>query len=229
MVRSGGGTARGQNRSRRRGPRLAGPTMTDLHTSVAMNRVASRIEAWADRERGLAAGLAGRRPPLLPRDGIGLAIRPRSLTDLAPLTPPKDRAHGPTSGGDSGLPTTALAAPVPTAQLVVPPPPRGQPASVPTHTPVPDPTPPIDYDYGSDLAFHANTDGAPSPGVFDDLVQTLNGAAVPARPLPSADRFRVRVARVAKPHRATKRDYNYFEELDAALAIRVERSDPMKG
>ncbi len=35
---------------------------------------------------------------------------------------------------------------------------------------------------------------------------------------PSSSRFMVRVAKVDRPHRPTKRNYDYFAELDAALA-----------
>jgi hypothetical protein len=37
---------------------------------------------------------------------------------------------------------------------------------------------------------------------------------------PNSPRFMVRVANVDRPHRPTKRNYDYFKELDAALAAR---------
>jgi hypothetical protein len=63
--------------------------------------------------------------------------------------------------------------------------------------------------------------------LFDDLLDVVTNATdAPDRPLPPPSRFMVRVARVSKPHRVTKRDYNYFEELNATLAARSERSRP---
>ena len=55
---------------------------------------------------------------------------------------------------------------------------------------------------------------------FDDLitaVSTSRRARKLLGPLPPARRFMVRVAPVSRPHRSTKRDYDYFEELNASL------------
>jgi hypothetical protein len=59
-------------------------------------------------------------------------------------------------------------------------------------------------------------------GPFDDLLAALTTpkARRPVRvgPPPPRSRFMMRVAAVDRPHRVTKRDYDYFEELNAALA-----------
>ena len=58
------------------------------------------------------------------------------------------------------------------------------------------------------------------PSIFDDLVAAITGASVPAEPAtrPPRSRYMVRVAEVGKPHRPTRRNYDYFEELNAKLA-----------
>ncbi len=81
---------------------------------------------------------------------------------------------------------------------------------------------PVDEADSVEAAFHQRPKAS---GPFDDLLGDLgNTLEAPNLPLPPPDRFRVRVARVPKPHRATKRDYNYFVELDALLAHRAARS-----
>jgi hypothetical protein len=55
---------------------------------------------------------------------------------------------------------------------------------------------------------------------FDDLVTAVSTSRRARKllgPLPPARRFMVRVAPVSKPHRSTKRNYDYFEELNASL------------
>ena len=65
---------------------------------------------------------------------------------------------------------------------------------------------------------------APS-GPFDEFIAALTDAPIgpppPMRPLPPPSRFMVRVAPLGRPHRATKRDYDYFEELNAKLAAQA--------
>jgi hypothetical protein len=65
-------------------------------------------------------------------------------------------------------------------------------------------------------------------GPFDELFEVVSkpnqDTLQPDRPLPPLNRFRVRVAPVAKSPRPTKRNYDYFEELNAALAERARRS-----
>jgi len=67
-------------------------------------------------------------------------------------------------------------------------------------------------------------------GQFDELFEVVSQPAQrkvldPNRPLPPLSRFKVRVAPVSKPSRPTKRNYDYFEELNAALAERAKRSE----
>jgi hypothetical protein len=65
-------------------------------------------------------------------------------------------------------------------------------------------------------------------GPFDELFEVVSkptrSSLRPDRPLPPLTRFRVRVAPVPKSPRPTKRNYDYFEELNAALAERARRS-----
>ncbi len=59
-------------------------------------------------------------------------------------------------------------------------------------------------------------------GPFDEFIAAVTDTspASPASiaPLPPPSRFMVRVAQVGQPHRTTKRNYDYFEELNARLA-----------
>ena len=66
--------------------------------------------------------------------------------------------------------------------------------------------------------------GSPSP--FDELLASVGGGPGD-RPkfLPPPARFMVRTARVSRPHRPTKRSYDYFEDLNAALAARRSSTD----
>jgi hypothetical protein len=54
---------------------------------------------------------------------------------------------------------------------------------------------------------------------LEELIAAVT-APPPGRPPvePLSPRFTVRVAHVGQPHRPTKRNYDYFRELDAALA-----------
>ena len=62
-------------------------------------------------------------------------------------------------------------------------------------------------------------------GPFDDFIAAVTTSTsdpeVPPPPLPPPSRFMVRVAPVGKPHRSTKRNYDYFEELNASLATQA--------
>jgi hypothetical protein len=57
---------------------------------------------------------------------------------------------------------------------------------------------------------------------FDSVFEAVSGAVTwkPDRPLPPASRFMLPVATVGRPHRSTKRNYDYFEDLNRALAAR---------
>lgn len=61
-------------------------------------------------------------------------------------------------------------------------------------------------------------------GPFEDFIAAISRPAGDVRlhsgVQPPPSRFMVRAAAVAPPTRPTKRNYNYFEELDAALAER---------
>lgn len=67
------------------------------------------------------------------------------------------------------------------------------------------------------------------PGPFDTLFAAVTSGnprkSPPAGPLPPQSRYMVRVARVKGPHRGTKRNYNYFEELERRLAAVLEVED----
>ncbi len=62
----------------------------------------------------------------------------------------------------------------------------------------------------------------PAPSLFDELVIAVsNGSLDLAKQrgaLPPRSRFRVRMVPVGRPHRATKRDYDYFEELNTRIS-----------
>jgi hypothetical protein len=64
---------------------------------------------------------------------------------------------------------------------------------------------------------------------FEDVIAAVSGPSSVKRrfgPPPPPERFRVRVAPVGRPHRATKRNYDYFEELTASIdAITEQRPD----
>jgi hypothetical protein len=61
---------------------------------------------------------------------------------------------------------------------------------------------------------------------FEDLIAAVAKPAITRStgPPPPPDRFRVRVAEVGRPHRTTKRKYDYFEDLNADIAANSERS-----
>jgi hypothetical protein len=68
---------------------------------------------------------------------------------------------------------------------------------------------------------------------FDELFASVTapfGSAETGRSIDAPpSRFMVRVAAVEQPHRTTKRDYDYFKELNAALAERNGRSSGVPG
>jgi hypothetical protein len=63
---------------------------------------------------------------------------------------------------------------------------------------------------------------------FDEVFAAVStDANEPPAVLPPRSRFMVRVAKVGRPHRATRRNYDYFEDLNAALAAKQdERPSP---
>jgi ABC-type amino acid transport substrate-binding protein len=74
------------------------------------------------------------------------------------------------------------------------------------------------------LNWFALVEQAPSP--FDDLIAAVSKGSVDMAmqrgTLPPPSRFMVRVSPVDRPHRSTKRNYDYFEELNAQLAAKKE-------
>ena len=73
-------------------------------------------------------------------------------------------------------------------------------------------------------AAETNIEDGPA-GPFDDFIaavtKSTSGPETPPPPLPPPSRFMVRVAAVGKPHRSTKRNYDYFEALNASLATQA--------
>lgn len=68
----------------------------------------------------------------------------------------------------------------------------------------------------------------PARSPLEDVIAAVTAPQVAlGRVQPNSPRFMVRVARIDRPHRPTKRNYDYFAELDAALAAILEsRRDP---
>jgi hypothetical protein len=72
------------------------------------------------------------------------------------------------------------------------------------------------------LSVSAGEPSTPGAGPFDDLIASVT---TPVRPieldvtkLPPPSRFMVRASRLDRPHRVTKRNYNYFDQLNSDLA-----------
>jgi len=66
--------------------------------------------------------------------------------------------------------------------------------------------------------------------IFDDLIDAVtSSSAEAAEPLilGPRSRYMVRVAKVGKPHRPTRRNYDYFEELNAMLAAQRAAGDEL--
>lgn len=60
---------------------------------------------------------------------------------------------------------------------------------------------------------------------FDDLIAAVTSARTARLATqPTSPRFMVRVADVGRPHRSTKRSYDYFSELNTLLAERANRN-----
>ena len=84
-----------------------------------------------------------------------------------------------------------------------------------------DPEPLTVAPHPNPLAEFVSTINQDPTSPFDELIAAVS-VSPPSRPRrsgppPPPERFRVRVAPVRPPHRATKRNYDYFEELNAAL------------
>src|ERR1700676_1115578 len=114
--------------------------------------------------------------------------------------------HGPSSGSIASAPTVDPTAPAPAFDIGVPTPELVTMSSI-ASDPFQEFFAPI---------VHARA------GPFDDIIAAVasprGGRARPRGPLPPPSRFMMRVAPVDRPHRATKRNYDYFGELNAALS-----------
>ena len=72
-----------------------------------------------------------------------------------------------------------------------------------------------------------NDVAGPARSPLEDVIAAVTAPSeVLAGVEPNSPRFMVRVAKVDRPHRPTKRNYDYFAELEAALAARRESQSP---
>jgi hypothetical protein len=184
-----------------------------------MERLAVGIQAWSCRQRGLAEILAGLRLQHLPSDGIGLSVLRSNMTTSASVRP-----NPPAPERDVSFDDAPVAVEGPSATFEGDELPTLPPSSLPSSSRAPTQTTwvPVDDTASVEATVHQRPSAS---GPFDDFLGDLCRALeAPDRLLPPPDRFRVRVAQVPKPHRPTKRDYNYFVELDALLAARAARS-----
>ncbi len=219
VVRSDGGDPE-VRRSLARGGSAAGGRMMVSSAEQAMDRVTARIGAWSQRERALAhclvAGLA------LPNDPVGPLLHPGPLATVrtavdAPAVTPVDHATSRFPAGETALVED------PWVRIVPQPLPMADPVFGPD-LPSPGPGPAGILVEGRSRQPFEDPNPPQSFGPFDELVDAVRcvNRSARARTLPPAERFMVRVAAVQKPHRATKRNYDYFEELDAVLAANSE-------
>jgi hypothetical protein len=185
--------------------------MTLVATDIT-HSLAERVRDWSKQERDLAIALRGLHvvapspsPPTPSPDFMVPGHLAPNVSNDSPsvFNERSDWLGGPvpvtgvTTGEREGRPIPA-AHPVPSAHTDV--------ASAATQPAVPQVAP-----------------AAAVPlGPFDDFIAAMTGTgltpAAPSAPLPPPGRFMVRVAPVGKPHRATKRNYDYFEELNVRLA-----------
>jgi hypothetical protein len=204
--------------------------MTPVATEITLS-LADRVRDWSRQERDLAMALRGLRavaapyPAPLPPSPTALrpSPLPHSMVPAAPTPSVNNISPSvadqwidwigrqvPTAGptdldlGDRPLPHTS---PVPPTRAGLS---EAGRSAIPFDLPTPDPAVPR---------------VAPTPaaalGPFDDFIATVTGTGVPPAPLPPPARFMVRVAPAQKPHRPTKRNYDYFEELNVRLAAQA--------
>ena len=203
-------------------PRPSGHGVTISTSQLAFERVTLRIQARSHQEKQLAGALLRRRALALPSNGIGLAVHPGPLAKVLVV---EDGPAGPTARQGTVAAVGASPNAVATDTVVG--------AAVTDQYPAQPPPVAID-DHpvkATENVIHGPSgQGQRPPGPFDGLLEafTLSSeqSGRPSRPLPPPSRFMVRVAAVSKPHRATKRDYDYFAELNAALAAKAQRSVP---
>jgi hypothetical protein len=208
--------------------------MTREVTGIALS-VADQVRDWSRQERNLAITLRALHTSVLlpvPCDPVVREVVPLSLfgpqsdvpSDRSLERSPRERPNWPS------LPADDISLPArPPGEMTVADPVRVEPkVAVETFEP-------LDYD----IECVVSTDPAASDmpvvasGPFDAFIAAVSDSTatppVPMAPLPPPSRFMVRVAQVAPPHRATKRNYDYFEELNIRLAAQSAahpQSDP---
>lgn len=175
-----------------------------------MELAADRIRNWSQREKELAGKLATLREP-------GATSNKTAPTD-------------PEVVEEGGTPAAAVQLPDPFPLVEVP----WDPTSLDPWEPAAG-TP---FEHPSSESTGRTAAGPASPGLegstarsagpFDGLFEAVSEQSPdslrPAGPLPPPTRFRVRVAPVTKSRRPTKRNYDYFEKLNAKLADQAWRS-----
>jgi hypothetical protein len=221
--------------------------MTQAATQITLS-VADRVRDWSRQERDLAMALRGLQPAPSPSEAPARVLPEGSLSvhvasprvidapvpwveqpvgslgsyEVAPAVTPAPR------------PVQASATPVPMETLMSPQvgtlggpsvdmfedhtAPYSVEATTPAMPTVPDPQ-------VAPIAPRAPVPPAPPVGPFDEFIAAVTDPETdhraPAGPLPPPSRFMVRVSPVGQPHRATKRNYDYFEELNARLAAQA--------
>jgi hypothetical protein len=196
--------------------------MTTEVTGIALS-VAGQVRDWSRQERSLAITLrALHSSVLLPPEG-GPVVREAArlstfgprwdvVSDQATAQPPQETL------GWVGLAVDGASLPVgsPLEMTLAAPISMGSTVAV-------DTCEPLDRDVDLMVSTESAAPDLPvvPSGPFDDFIAAVTDTTtppVPMAPLPPPSRFMVRVAQVAPPHRATKRNYDYFEELNARLA-----------
>jgi hypothetical protein len=190
--------------------------MNQVATQITLS-VADRVRDWSRLERDLAMtlrGLHGEASPLPAPVSLMPEESALSVHIVSPLV-----VDEPTRWADH--PAEAFG-----PYDVAPPPPMAPVGAFPDDPPVyifEDQGAPSDVEAAVEMEMPIVPASPPAPpGPFDEFITALTDAApappINAGPLPPPSRFMVRVAPVGQPHRATKRNYDYFEELNARLA-----------
>jgi hypothetical protein len=177
--------------------------MTQVATQITLS-LADRVRDWSRQERDLAMALRGLHSAPLPTPAptpLLLGESPLSVHSPSPLVIESPVPWVKQPVGSFGAYEVAPLQPLA--------PVRGAPHVVEAVAPMP---------------IVPNPHVAP-PGPFDEFLAAVTDPGPDplrsAGPLPPPSRFMVRVAPVGKPHRATKRNYDYFEELNLRLAAQA--------
>ena len=185
--------------------------MTQAATQITLS-IADRLRDWSRQERDLAMALRGLNvvpsPPPTPISPLpqesALSIDTTSPLVVGEPTERVERAVDSILHPDTAIDGSAPVAIDPPSNVEV-----GM-------------SGPYDTRHQAESVLAGGADGAPGP--FDDFIAAVtNTPSTPVAPppLPPPSRFMVRVAPVRKPHRSTKRNYDYFEELNASLATQA--------